>query len=106
METMEKALTAEYKGANPRLFFTKTPVAADEIEAVLSVKETKALIQFLILMPQGVMEMNGEVPGVVQTPSIRGKQIWTSRKVFLQQNRKSAPPLIPSATLSNTGSIP
>ena len=73
METMEKALTAEYKGANPRLFFTKTPVAADEIEAVLSVKETKALIQFLILMPQGVMEMNGEVPGVVQTSINTGK---------------------------------
>ena len=61
-------LREEYGSVNPELFMTAEKIEKlQEPEKVLCPSETGEILQFLFLLPQGIQEMNGKVPGIVLT---------------------------------------
>ena len=73
-------LREEYGSVNPELFMTAEKIEKlQEPEKVLCPSETGEILQFLFLLPQGIQEMNGKVPGIVLT-SINVGELYLDTK--------------------------
>jgi dipeptidase D len=90
-EKMGEEFKVEYGVVNPELF-VRTEVLPDAHDEVLTAEDTRAVLCYLMLAPQGIVEMNGMVPGVVQSSVNLGEarlEKENSRFVAVSEPRSS-----------------
>ncbi|MDZ7331237.1 MAG: aminoacyl-histidine dipeptidase [candidate division KSB1 bacterium] len=63
----EQILKSEFKNTDPDLKITIEPNGAGKFNQVFTAKDTRKLIDFLLVMPHGVAAMSTDIPGLVET---------------------------------------
>jgi dipeptidase D len=88
IDQLAGTLREEYKQAEPNLFLKLTEMK-DSVAGVISVADTRKIIQVLMILPNGVAEMSVEIEGFVETSNNIGIVELKEEGMLVVSNQRS-----------------